>query len=379
MLPDTFGTEAFLRGAPPWLARWTGFRPDSAPPIEGGEEIIAWWRRMGEDPRQKLLVFSDGMDADTIERTYRHFDGRVRMSFGWGTNLTNDFRGVTPEPTRGLDPISVVCKVASANGRPAVKLSDNPAKAGGDPHEVARYKRVFGVAALCRARRRGLSRRRRSKHGIIRGLTPAAAPLGPSLPVRAAPAGRGNARFRLFPNPACFCLAYHKRAYYIGGMTTKPHRSLGFLLIDAARLLRRRFEQESRDIEMTGAQLQIVARLAKSEGISQGALAGLLDLEPMTLCRHVDRMVAADLVERRQDPHDRRARQLFTTPKSRALLEPMRARASAVFDQATQGLSSDQREALLDALETLIGNLSVQDDVKPKRREDSREPAGEIA
>ena len=144
VLPDTFGTGSFLAKAPAWIARWTGFRPDSAPPIQGGEEIIAWWRMMGENPREKLLVFSDGMDSDTIERTYRHFDGRVRTSFGWGTNLTNDFRGVAPEPMGGLDPISLVCKVASVNGRPAVKLSDNPAKASGEPEAVLRYKRLFG-------------------------------------------------------------------------------------------------------------------------------------------------------------------------------------------------------------------------------------------
>ena len=144
VLPDTFGTDSFLANAPAWLAEWTGFRPDSAPPIQGGEEIIAWWRQMGVDPREKLLVFSDGMDSDTIERTYRHFDGKVRMSFGWGTNLTNDFRGVAPEPMGALDPISLVCKVAKVNGRPAVKLSDNPAKVTGEPNAVERYKRVFG-------------------------------------------------------------------------------------------------------------------------------------------------------------------------------------------------------------------------------------------
>jgi nicotinate phosphoribosyltransferase len=144
VLPDTFGTAAFLSGAPPWLADWTGFRPDSAPPIEGGEEIIAWWEKMGQDPRDKLLVFSDGLDIDSIEKTYHHFQGRVRMSFGWGTNLTNDFRGMTPTPNPGLDPISLVCKVSSANGLPAVKLSDNPAKATGAAAEVERYRRVFG-------------------------------------------------------------------------------------------------------------------------------------------------------------------------------------------------------------------------------------------
>jgi nicotinate phosphoribosyltransferase len=145
-LPDAFGTTAFLRNAPSWLADWTGFRPDSAPPIEAGEQIIQWWKQQGRDPLTKLLIFSDGTDIDSIELIHRHFRGRVRMSFGWGTNLTNDFRGCDPDGGSGLDPISLVCKVASANGRPAVKLSDNPAKSTGEPEEIERYLRVFGNA-----------------------------------------------------------------------------------------------------------------------------------------------------------------------------------------------------------------------------------------
>jgi nicotinate phosphoribosyltransferase len=144
VLPDAFGTDAFLRAAPDWVSEWKGFRPDSAPPIEGGEKIIDWWRAKGQDPREKLLVFSDALDADTIEQAYRHFEGRVRMSFGWGTNLTNDFAGCAPRPNAGLKAISLVIKVSHANGRPAVKLSDNPQKALGDPSEIARYLRVFG-------------------------------------------------------------------------------------------------------------------------------------------------------------------------------------------------------------------------------------------
>ncbi|MGK2910681.1 MAG: nicotinate phosphoribosyltransferase [Sphingobium sp.] len=150
-LPDAFGTASFLENAPDWLADWTGFRPDSAPPIAGGEQIIQWWREHGQDPATKLLIFSDGMDIDTIEQTYRHFHGRVRMSFGWGTNLTNDFRGCDPDGAGEMDPISLVCKVTSANGLPAVKLSDNPAKATGDPQEIARYLRVFGQAGRTEA------------------------------------------------------------------------------------------------------------------------------------------------------------------------------------------------------------------------------------
>jgi nicotinate phosphoribosyltransferase len=144
VLPDTFGTAAFLRNAPDWIADWTGFRPDSAPEIEGGERILAWWRSKGRDPREKLLIFSDGLDVDAIEETHRHFSGKVRMTFGWGTNLTNDFEGCAPGRTDALNPISLVCKVTEANGRPAVKLSDNPEKATGDAAEVERYLRVFG-------------------------------------------------------------------------------------------------------------------------------------------------------------------------------------------------------------------------------------------
>lgn len=144
VLPDAFGTAAFLRDAPEWVADWTGFRPDSLPPIEAGEQIIRWWQSKGRDPREKLLIFSDGMDIDSIEQAYRHFDGRVRTSFGWGTNLTNDFRGCAPFDGESLDAISLVCKVVEANGRPAVKLSDNPEKATGDRAGIARYLRLFG-------------------------------------------------------------------------------------------------------------------------------------------------------------------------------------------------------------------------------------------
>lgn len=144
VLPDAFGTAAFLRDAPDWVADWTGFRPDSAPPIEGGERIIEWWKAHGRDPKEKLLIFSDGLDVDTILKTYRHFESRVRMAFGWGTNLTNDFEDCAPLPNDRLKAISLVCKVSEANGRPAVKLSDNPNKATGDRQEIERYIKVFG-------------------------------------------------------------------------------------------------------------------------------------------------------------------------------------------------------------------------------------------
>jgi nicotinic acid phosphoribosyltransferase len=140
MLPDTYGTPGFLELAPDWVAHWTGIRIDSGDPIEGGEMAIDWWRRRGQDPRTKLAIFSDGLDVESIEAIHRHFHGRMRLGYGWGTLLTNDFRALGPNG--GLDPFSIVCKVVSADGRPSVKLSDNPMKAMGPPDGRALPARV---------------------------------------------------------------------------------------------------------------------------------------------------------------------------------------------------------------------------------------------
>ncbi|MHA6346066.1 nicotinate phosphoribosyltransferase [Roseivivax sp. CAU 1761] len=143
ILPDTYGTEGFLARAPDWLASWTGIRIDSGDPAEGAEAAIAWWQARGEDPRHKLIIFSDGLDVQKIHALHAQFAGRVRLSFGWGTLLTNDFRGLTADDR--LAPFSLVCKAVAAEGRPTVKLSDNPNKAMGPQREIARYKRVFDV------------------------------------------------------------------------------------------------------------------------------------------------------------------------------------------------------------------------------------------
>ncbi|WP_417267850.1 nicotinate phosphoribosyltransferase [Celeribacter baekdonensis] len=143
ILPDTYGTRGFLNGAPDWLAGWTGIRIDSGDPATAAEVAIDWWKARGEDPTKKLVIFSDGLDTDKIIELHTQFAGRVRTSFGWGTLLTNDFRGLTAGDA--LAPFSLVCKAVEANGQPTVKLSDNPNKAMGPKAEVERYKRVFGV------------------------------------------------------------------------------------------------------------------------------------------------------------------------------------------------------------------------------------------
>ena len=143
ILPDTYGTKGFLDRAPDWLAGWTGIRVDSGDPATGAEIAINWWKSRGEDPREKLVIFSDGLDANKIIELQSQFAGRCRVSFGWGTMLTNDFKGLVADD--GLAPFSLVCKAVAANGKPTVKLSDNPNKAMGPEEEIARYKRVFGV------------------------------------------------------------------------------------------------------------------------------------------------------------------------------------------------------------------------------------------
>ncbi|HEV2324242.1 MAG TPA: nicotinate phosphoribosyltransferase [Terracidiphilus sp.] len=175
LLPDTFGTTQFLRNAPDWVADWTGQRVDSKDPFVAGDEYIEWLRKHGRDPRQKRLIASDALDVDLILALHAYFAGtirngasphdfgrtedfldagkwsadrRIRFSAGWGTLLTNDFRGCNPRGDDSFNPVSLVCKLTAVEGRPAVKLSDNYSKALGDPAEVERYRRVFGVEGV---------------------------------------------------------------------------------------------------------------------------------------------------------------------------------------------------------------------------------------
>lgn len=143
ILPDTYGTRGFLDNAPDWLTSWTGIRIDSGNPEKVAEYALEWWEKRGENPKEKLLIFSDGLDAPEIKRLHDLFAHRCKISFGWGTMLTNDFKNLVED--NALAPFSLVCKATSANGHPTVKLSDNPRKAMGPPDQLDRYKRVFGV------------------------------------------------------------------------------------------------------------------------------------------------------------------------------------------------------------------------------------------
>src|SRR4051794_5950813 len=116
-----------------------------------------------------------------------------------------------------------------------------------------------------------------------------------------------------------------------------PQRTLGFLLHDVARLLRKRFEENARGLGLTRAQWQVLAHLAQHEGIHQGALAEILEIEPITLVRILDKLQAGGLIERRAHAKDRRVWLLFLTPKARPVLARIREIGAATRAEALAG------------------------------------------
>ena len=134
--------------------------------------------------------------------------------------------------------------------------------------------------------------------------------------------------------------------------------SLGFLIGDVSRLMRRRFDERARAIGVTRAQWRALLTLSRNEGVNQGMLAELIDVEPITLCRMVDRLQEAGLVERRTDPADRRAWRIFLTQAARPILADLRELADALFEEAAAGLGTDDRAQLSMLLERIRLNLS---------------------
>jgi len=135
-LTDTYGSDFFFQDFTKKQARsWKGLRHDSGCPFEFGQKAISFYKKNGIDPREKMIIYSDGLNVDTIIKLHKTFFGKINLSYGWGTNLTNDL---------GLWTLSLVIKVVEANGHGTVKLSDNMAKAMGNPADIERFKRIFG-------------------------------------------------------------------------------------------------------------------------------------------------------------------------------------------------------------------------------------------
>ena len=134
--------------------------------------------------------------------------------------------------------------------------------------------------------------------------------------------------------------------------------TLGFLLHEVARLLRRRFEQNARDSGLTRSQWQVLAYLANNEGINQSGLADLLEIEPITLCRIVDRLQTLRLIERHPDPSDRRVWLLHLTPAAHPKLSLLRRFGEVTRGEALAEIPEADTERLLKILQALKANLT---------------------
>lgn len=134
--------------------------------------------------------------------------------------------------------------------------------------------------------------------------------------------------------------------------------TIGFLLNDAARLMRKDFERRTRAIGLTRAQWQTLFHLARNEGCNQVTLADLLEVEPITLARVIDKLEACGLVERRPDPTDRRARLLFLGARAHPLLEELRALGAETREIALAGIGEDERTLLMTLLTKMRANLT---------------------
>jgi len=140
-------------------------------------------------------------------------------------------------------------------------------------------------------------------------------------------------------------------------MLDDPTRNLGFLLYDSARLLRRDFDRRARELGLGRAQWSVLAHLARNEGVVQAELADILEVQPITLARQVDRLEAEGLVQRCQDPSDRRVRRLYLTDAAHPLLERLRAVGTQTRGVALEGLGAEERERLLNLLARVRDNL----------------------
>ena len=139
-----------------------------------------------------------------------------------------------------------------------------------------------------------------------------------------------------------------------------PARDLAFALHDAARLLRTYADQRARELNTTRAQWAVLSRLQRCEGVKQGELAEALDIAPITLGRLIDKLASAGLVERRDDPADRRAHRLYLTEKAAPALSALGALAEDVMSRALASLDENAIQTILKGLATIKANLKSE-------------------
>jgi MarR family transcriptional regulator for hemolysin len=137
----------------------------------------------------------------------------------------------------------------------------------------------------------------------------------------------------------------------------RTSREIAINLMDVARLLRTYADQRARQFGISRAQWVVLMRLDRSEGLKQSELAEILDLQPISLTRLLDRLAENGLIERRDDPNDRRANRLYLTPAARPLLNQLYALGNDMMDEVLNGLDDKAHEQLLGDLLRMKDNL----------------------
>jgi DNA-binding MarR family transcriptional regulator len=156
-----------------------------------------------------------------------------------------------------------------------------------------------------------------------------------------------------------------------------PGWNVGFLIADASRMLRRVFNERVTHLGLTQAQWRALVHLSRNEGLNQVSLADLLDVQPITVARLIDKLVAADLVERRPDPNDRRAQRLFLTAKAAPMLTQIWDVADETYEVVLKGLTPEDRDQLIELLMRVRVNISTLSSGSAQRR-DTPAPRSDI-
>lgn len=157
-------------------------------------------------------------------------------------------------------------------------------------------------------------------------------------------------------------LAQNKHSYYVVRMES----NLAFLCNDVSRLFRKRFDEFAREVGSTGVQWRVLLMLQHWPGVNQGVLADKLEVEPITACRMVDRLEQAGLVERRRDPDDRRAWQVFLTEAGQPVVAQLREIGAELLELAVSDLTAEESELLKNCLTKVRNTLSMSEDAPIK-------------
>lgn len=158
-------------------------------------------------------------------------------------------------------------------------------------------------------------------------------------------------------------------------MSSQDSDSLGLLVHDAARLMRKRFEERASGYGLSSAQWRLLVRLVKDEGAPQARLAEFLEIEPISVSRLLDRMEEGGWIERRPDASDRRVRMVFPSSKARDIYGAIKSMAGEVYEEALSGLSAETRQTVMEGLRAIRSNLSDADDRAQAANENSAKVA----